>query len=135
MSRFRRLPTEIEEVALIEPTIHGDERGFFVETFRANELADLGIGLDFVQENHSRSAGQVLRGIQEEFDSRPEELNEVTVRPLDAYGALAYLRSRPDVIAARIGLQGWSNGGSAAISTIAVDAPGIRTCFPSRSRT
>src|SRR5436190_13945125 len=64
------------------------------------------------------------------YDSRPEELNEVTVRPLDAYGALAYLRSRPDVIAARIGLQGWSNGGSAAISTIAVDAPGIASPTP-----
>jgi dienelactone hydrolase len=64
------------------------------------------------------------------YDSRPEELNEVTVRPLDAYGALAYLRSRPDVIADRIGLQGWSNGGSAAISTISVDAPGIASPTP-----
>jgi dTDP-4-dehydrorhamnose 3,5-epimerase len=63
MSRFRRLPTEMEEVALIEPTIHGDERGFFVETFRANDLAELGIGLEFVQENHSRSGARVLRGI------------------------------------------------------------------------
>jgi len=59
------------------------------------------------------------------YDSRPETLNEVTVRPLDAYGALAYLRSRPDVIADRIGLQGWSNGGSATIATMALDAPGI----------
>jgi dTDP-4-dehydrorhamnose 3,5-epimerase len=63
MSRFRRLPTEMEEVALIEPTIHGDERGFFVETFRANDLAELGIGREFVQENHSRSSARVLRGI------------------------------------------------------------------------
>jgi dTDP-4-dehydrorhamnose 3,5-epimerase len=63
MSRFRRLPTEMEEVALIEPTIHGDERGFFVETFRANDLAELGIGREFVQENHSRSGARVLRGI------------------------------------------------------------------------
>jgi dTDP-4-dehydrorhamnose 3,5-epimerase len=63
VSRFRRLPTEIAEVALIEPTIHGDERGFFVETFRANEMAELGIDLEFVQENHSRSDTGVLRGI------------------------------------------------------------------------
>ena len=60
------------------------------------------------------------------YDSRPEELNEVTVRPLDAYGALAYLRSRSDVVPDRIGLQGWSNGGSAAISAMALEAPGIR---------
>lgn len=59
------------------------------------------------------------------YDSRPAELNEVTVRPLDAYGGLAYLRSRGDVIADRIGLMGWSNGGSAAIVTISTDSPGI----------
>ncbi|HVU40615.1 MAG TPA: dienelactone hydrolase family protein, partial [Xanthobacteraceae bacterium] len=46
------------------------------------------------------------------YDERPEALNEVTVRPLDAYGAINYLRTRNDVIADRIGLQGWSNGGS-----------------------
>jgi dTDP-4-dehydrorhamnose 3,5-epimerase len=63
MSRFRRLPTEMSEVALIEPTVHGDERGFLVETFRANEMAELGIDLDFVQENQSRSGARVLRGI------------------------------------------------------------------------
>jgi carboxymethylenebutenolidase len=57
---------------------------------------------------------------------RPEAVNEVTVRPLDAYGGLAYLRSRPDVARDRIGLQGWSNGGSAALAAMAVDAPGIK---------
>jgi dTDP-4-dehydrorhamnose 3,5-epimerase len=60
---FRRLPTEIEGVALIEPEVHGDERGFFVETFRTADMAQLGIEVDFVQENHSRSAGRVLRGL------------------------------------------------------------------------
>ncbi len=59
------------------------------------------------------------------YDSRPEELNEVTVRPLDAYGALAYLRARHDVIADRVALQGWSNGGSATLATMADNAPGI----------
>ena len=56
---------------------------------------------------------------------RPEEVNEVTVRPLDAYGALAYLRSRPDVAPERIGYLGWSNGGSAGLVTMSLDAPGI----------
>jgi carboxymethylenebutenolidase len=60
------------------------------------------------------------------YDNRPAELNEVTVRPLDAYGALAWLRARADVDPARIGLQGWSNGGSATLATMATDpAPGI----------
>jgi dienelactone hydrolase len=53
------------------------------------------------------------------YDQRPPELSEVTVRPLDAYGALAWLRRRPDVISDRIGLQGWSNGGSAVLATMA----------------
>ena len=60
------------------------------------------------------------------YKSRPGELNEVTIRPLDAYGALAYLRSRQDVTADRIGLQGWSNGGSAALATMSTEAPGFQ---------
>jgi dTDP-4-dehydrorhamnose 3,5-epimerase len=60
---FRRLPTEIDGVVLVEPTVHGDDRGFFVETFRANEMRRLGIDVEFVQDNHSRSAAKVLRGI------------------------------------------------------------------------
>ncbi len=64
------------------------------------------------------------------YDNRPDTLSETTVRPLDAYGALAYLRSRPDVIADRIGLQGWSNGGSTAIATMSSDAPGIASPTP-----
>ncbi len=58
------------------------------------------------------------------INERPETVNEVTVRPFDAYGALAYLRGRPDVAPDRIGLQGWSNGGSAALAAMAVGAPG-----------
>ena len=52
------------------------------------------------------------------YDSRPDAVNEVTVRPLDAYGALKYLKSRSDVDGTRIVLQGWSNGGSATIATL-----------------
>jgi dienelactone hydrolase len=53
------------------------------------------------------------------YDERPDAVNEVTVRPLDAYGALAYLKSRPDVDHGRIALQGWSNGGSATLASLA----------------
>src|SRR5262245_50192954 len=59
------------------------------------------------------------------YGRRPPALDEVTVRPLDAYGALAYLRARPDVLPDRIGLMGWSNGGSAALAAMSADAPGI----------
>ena len=55
------------------------------------------------------------------------DVNELTVRPLDAEGALAYLRGRRDVIASRIFLQGWSNGGSTALNVmIRQAAPGYR---------
>ncbi len=64
------------------------------------------------------------------YDSRPTELSEVTVRPLDAYGALAYLRTRKDVIGDRVALQGWSNGASAALVTMAKQAPGISQPTP-----
>lgn len=54
------------------------------------------------------------------YDDRPPEVNEVTVRPLDAYGALQFLASKRDSVdAMRIGLQGWSNGGSAVLATMA----------------
>jgi dienelactone hydrolase len=58
------------------------------------------------------------------YETRPAELNEVTVRPLDAYGALAYLRARADADPDRIGLQGWSNGGSATLAAMDTHAPG-----------
>jgi dienelactone hydrolase len=64
------------------------------------------------------------------YASRPAELDEVSIRPLDAYGALAYLRSRPDVVPDRIGLQGWSNGGSATLASMAPDAPGLARHTP-----
>jgi dienelactone hydrolase len=54
---------------------------------------------------------------------RPGEVDEVSIRPRDAYGALAYLRSRADVAGDRIALQGWSNGASAALAAMSGDAP------------
>ena len=60
------------------------------------------------------------------YDERPAELDEVTVRPMDAYGALAYLRSRADVMPQQIGLMGWSNGASATLTAMACDALGLK---------
>jgi dTDP-4-dehydrorhamnose 3,5-epimerase len=56
--------TALPGVMLIEPAVHGDERGFFVETFQVQRyLAEAGIELKFVQDNHSRSRCGVLRGL------------------------------------------------------------------------
>src|SRR3984957_16756585 len=59
------------------------------------------------------------------YESRPAAVSEQTVRPLDAYGALRYLRGRRDVIKDRIGVQGWSNGGMTVLVTMSDHAPGI----------
>ena len=60
---MKRLDTRLEGPVLIEPTVHGDARGFFQETYRKNVLAELGVDDEFVQDNHSRSGRGVLRGM------------------------------------------------------------------------
>jgi dTDP-4-dehydrorhamnose 3,5-epimerase len=56
--------TAIKDVVICEPTVHGDERGYFVETFRADKLeAFLGFKIDFCQDNESKSSRGVLRGL------------------------------------------------------------------------
>lgn len=57
------IETEIEGVLIVEPKVHGDERGFFLESWNARTFAKLGLDLDFVQDNHSRSQRGVLRGM------------------------------------------------------------------------
>jgi dTDP-4-dehydrorhamnose 3,5-epimerase len=64
-----RLPTKLDGVALIEPQVHGDERGFFVETFSREEWGRLAVDVEFVQHNHSRSSKGTLRGIH--FQTEP----------------------------------------------------------------
>jgi dTDP-4-dehydrorhamnose 3,5-epimerase len=55
--------TELEGVLLIEPTVHGDERGYFYESFRRGEFARLGLPPDFVQDAFSRSSRGAIRGL------------------------------------------------------------------------
>lgn len=66
------------------------------------------------------------------YNRRPAEVSEQTVRPLDAYGALDWLRTRDDVIKDRIGVQGWSNGGMTILSAISgafVKSEGFRAAL------
>jgi len=56
-------PQAIPDVVLIEPQVFGDHRGFFMETWRADEFAAAGIDLPFVQDNHSSSSKDILRGL------------------------------------------------------------------------
>ncbi len=65
----RRLETKLDGVVLIEPEVHGDARGFMVETFRRDTWAELGVDVEFVQHNHSRSSKGTLRGLH--FQTEP----------------------------------------------------------------
>ena len=67
--RFRRLETRMDGLVLIEPHVIADDRGFFFETFRADEYAALGIDVPFVQDNHSRSTRGTIRALH--FQLRP----------------------------------------------------------------
>ncbi|MGC4252999.1 MAG: dTDP-4-dehydrorhamnose 3,5-epimerase [Sphingobium sp.] len=57
------IPTAIPELLIIEPQLFGDDRGFFLESWNARHFREAGLDLDFVQDNHSRSAKGVLRGL------------------------------------------------------------------------
>ncbi|MEQ9565511.1 MAG: dTDP-4-dehydrorhamnose 3,5-epimerase [Porticoccaceae bacterium] len=65
------IDTKIDDAKIIEPRVFGDDRGFFLETFQAERYASAGIDLPFVQDNHSRSAKGVLRGLHFQ-KSRPQ---------------------------------------------------------------
>jgi dTDP-4-dehydrorhamnose 3,5-epimerase len=58
-----RLPTRLAGPLLLAPVVHGDARGFFLETYRRSVLAEFGVEDEFVQDNHSRSRRAVVRGM------------------------------------------------------------------------
>ncbi len=60
---MKPLETRLEGPILVEPTVFRDERGFFLESYRRSAYAGLGIDVEFVQDNHSRSSLGVLRGM------------------------------------------------------------------------
>ena len=60
---MRVTPTDIPDVLVIEPDVHRDGRGFFLETYHAERYRQHGIAAPFVQDNHSRSIARTLRGL------------------------------------------------------------------------
>ena len=63
MGKFNFIKTSIDGVTIIEPTVFGDARGYFMETYSKRDFAEGGIDVDFVQDNESRSRKGVLRGL------------------------------------------------------------------------
>ena len=70
--------TPLAGVTLITPFVHGDTRGFFLETWQAERYAELGISLPFVQDNHSRSTQGTLRGLHLQTEKPQGKLVRVT---------------------------------------------------------
>lgn len=60
---MKAISTKLDGALILEAKIHGDARGFFMESYNAKTMRDLGIHCDFVQDNHSRSTKGVLRGM------------------------------------------------------------------------
>lgn len=63
MEAIRKISTSLPGVVVLEPRVFGDERGFFLESYNEKVFAELGIGERFVQDNHSSSRRNVLRGL------------------------------------------------------------------------
>ncbi len=69
MGQIKVTKCDIEGLYIIEPTVHGDSRGYFVETYNSKDMAEAGLDMVFVQDNQSASVKGVLRGLhfQKEF--------------------------------------------------------------------
>lgn len=77
--------TAIDDVVIIEPAVFGDDRGFFMESWNAARFAEAGIDVAFVQDNHSRSARGVLRGLHYQVNQPQGKLVRVAAgRVFDA---------------------------------------------------
>lgn len=72
------IPTHLSGLLLVEPEVHGDSRGFFLESWHKEKYAKHGIDVDFVQDNHSRSSKNVLRGLHYQLDKPQGKLIRVT---------------------------------------------------------
>jgi dTDP-4-dehydrorhamnose 3,5-epimerase len=74
----RRIDTSLPGVVILEPRVHEDRRGFFMESYNERSFAKLGISHRFVQDNHSRSVRGVLRGLHYQLRQPQAKLVRVT---------------------------------------------------------
>lgn len=77
MGKFKFIKTSIEGVYVIEPTVFGDERGYFMETYHQGEFKQAGLDLNFVQDNQSKSTKGVVRGLHFQYNNPQGKLVRV----------------------------------------------------------
>jgi len=100
---MRVTPTALPDVLLIEPRVFGDARGFFFESWNRRVLAEQGLTADFVQDNHSRSRRNVLRGLH--YQVRNPQGKLVRVVAGEVWDVAVDLRRRSPTFGRWVGMQ------------------------------
>lgn len=78
MGKFKFIETKIKDLYIIEPTVFGDERGYFMETYSKKDFFEAGLTMEFVQDNESKSRKGVLRGLHFQTKNTQGKLVRVT---------------------------------------------------------
>lgn len=102
MGRLKFISTEIEGVYIIEPEIFGDERGYFMETYNANDFCQAGLSYSFVQDNQSSSKKGVLRGLH--FQKQHPQAKLVRVLNGEVYDVAVDLRGGSETYGRWVGV-------------------------------
>ncbi|MBR3252671.1 dTDP-4-dehydrorhamnose 3,5-epimerase [Candidatus Saccharibacteria bacterium] len=102
MGKFKFNMTDIEGVYVIEPTVYGDERGYFMETYSAEEFKEAGLDYNFVQDNQSSSSKGVLRGLH--FQKEHPQAKLVRVLSGEVFDVAVDLRAGSDTYGKWVGV-------------------------------
>lgn len=78
MEKFKFIETKIRDLYIIEPTVFGDNRGYFMETYSKKDFHEAGLTMEFVQDNESKSKKGVLRGMHFQTEHTQGKLVRVT---------------------------------------------------------
>ena len=102
MGNFKFIETKIKDVYIIEPTVFGDNRGYFLETYKKTEFEDAGLCYDFVQDNQSSSRKGVLRGLH--FQKKYPQAKLVRVLSGEVFDVAVDLRRESNTYGKWIGV-------------------------------
>ena len=94
MGKFTRTETGIEGLCVLEPTVFADSRGYFMETYNKEDLKEVGIDIEFIQDNQSMSTKGVLRGLHSQLNYPQTKL--VRVVRGEVYDVAVDLRERSE---------------------------------------
>lgn len=90
MGKFKFIETKIKDLYIIEPTVFGDKRGYFMETYSKKDFFEAGLTMEFVQDNESKSSKGVLRGLH--FQTKKTQGKLVRVTSGEVYDVAVDLR-------------------------------------------